>query len=226
MRDRELVLRCRASELLDYGLTLLKATNAVVLCPEVIPPRLIARMEKWSYAHKVLCVHDALNKDHQRVPTFISQVGPEKAPYGQQAGDKGGPDLRHQGISSYGKQDDCNARANTLVQITYLLSQSSAPGLTSAVNTLCWCMQREFSRRALSLKRHTSSSVCAACAYTSCDRSTRIRLVSECGCNMAGALSAAPLTPALLPLQMCVTAKNRVNVDAQQWIAGSRIVTA
>ena len=76
MRDRELVLCCRASELLDSGLTLLKATNGVVLCPEVIPPRLIARMEKWSYARQVLCVHDALNKDHQSLSTFISQVGP------------------------------------------------------------------------------------------------------------------------------------------------------
>ena len=83
LRDREAVLLCNAAELLEHGITLLKASNGVVLTPDVVPPRFITRIEKGSAAH-ISCVKACLSATEHMAGSCmrfaVSQVGPSREP--------------------------------------------------------------------------------------------------------------------------------------------------
>ena len=83
LRDREAVLLCNAAELLEHGITLLKASNGVVLTPDVVPPRFITRIEKGSAA-RISCVNACLSATEHMAGSCmrseVSQVGPSREP--------------------------------------------------------------------------------------------------------------------------------------------------
>ena len=199
---------------------LLKATDGVVLCPEVIPPRLIARMEKWTCAAQAQCVYATPNADCPSLPNPLAQVGPKREPDGRWTGDRGSPALRHQGVSAPSKKDIYNGYTRFSIPRKHPLVQSFGFRLISAASTLCRRIKGKSFPPTLPCNRYLSLQACAALSAVSRIRSAHPRFASDFGYNGAGALCAEHSQPAILHLLQCLTAIPCMLVDAQQWVAG------